>query len=229
MPGFIRTALTERRLTAAYSERPAYQQNDYIGWITRAKRPETERKRLDQMLDELERGGVYMKMKHAPSRRRKVQGPSSPSASIGDPEVLKKARKRKDLDQVLQSVSDIMFPAELGKRKVGLGSRDVDGDTPLHVLVWRGDVYGSKVLITAGADVDAIGDMGETPLHVALTKENAQLVEILLRAGADPDIRSEFNETAREKATRLGGTFIKLLRRYCDRSPHCASIFQKLG
>ena len=39
-----------------------YQQNDYIGWITRAKRPETRQKRLDQMLAELQTGGVYMRM-----------------------------------------------------------------------------------------------------------------------------------------------------------------------
>jgi hypothetical protein len=41
---------------------PPYQQNDYIGWITRARRPETQEKRLDQMLEELEKGDVYMKM-----------------------------------------------------------------------------------------------------------------------------------------------------------------------
>ena len=46
----------------AYRARPPYQQNDYISWITRAKRPETQEKRLNQMLDELEKGDVYMKM-----------------------------------------------------------------------------------------------------------------------------------------------------------------------
>lgn len=66
MPGYIRIALTERGLMDAYHARPDYQQNDYIGWITRAKRQETKEKRLAQMLDELERGGVYMKMKWHP-------------------------------------------------------------------------------------------------------------------------------------------------------------------
>jgi uncharacterized protein YdeI (YjbR/CyaY-like superfamily) len=47
----------------AYLARPPYQQNDYIGWITRAKLESTKQKRLNQMLDELELGGVYMKMK----------------------------------------------------------------------------------------------------------------------------------------------------------------------
>ena len=67
MPDFVRQALDERGLMEAYQKRPAYQQNDYIGWINRAKRPETKEKRLRQMLEELEKGGVYMKMKHTPS------------------------------------------------------------------------------------------------------------------------------------------------------------------
>ena len=50
-----------------YMARPDYQQNDYIGWITRAKRGETRSKRIAQMLAELEQGGVYMKMKHPAS------------------------------------------------------------------------------------------------------------------------------------------------------------------
>ena len=66
MPAFIRKALTERRLFQAYQSRPPYQRNDYIGWITRAKLPATQQKRLAQMLDELARGDVYMKMAYRP-------------------------------------------------------------------------------------------------------------------------------------------------------------------
>lgn len=62
MPADVRAALEGRGLTGAYRGRPAYQQNDYVGWIVRAKRPETRQKRIGQMLDELERGGVYMRM-----------------------------------------------------------------------------------------------------------------------------------------------------------------------
>ncbi len=62
MPDFVKEALVERGLMATYQARPAYQQNDYIGWIMRAKRQETIEKRLAQMLDELESGDKYMKM-----------------------------------------------------------------------------------------------------------------------------------------------------------------------
>ena len=66
MPDFVERALRSRRLVRAYRARPPYQQNDYIGWITRAKREETQQKRLDQMLDELEAGEGYMKMAWSP-------------------------------------------------------------------------------------------------------------------------------------------------------------------
>lgn len=69
MPAFIHDALVARALMDDYLQRPAYQQNDYVAWITRAKREETRHKRLAQMLDELDAGGVYMKMKHAASAK----------------------------------------------------------------------------------------------------------------------------------------------------------------
>ncbi len=72
MPDFVRQALLARGLMDAYRARPPYQQNDYIGWITRAKREVTIQKRLDQMLNELEEGAVYMNMvyhsKHQPKQ-----------------------------------------------------------------------------------------------------------------------------------------------------------------
>ena len=63
MPEDIAWALKQRGVLDAYRARQPYQQNDYVGWITRSRRPETRDKRLTQMLDELERGGVYMHMK----------------------------------------------------------------------------------------------------------------------------------------------------------------------
>jgi hypothetical protein len=67
MPEFIRHALETQDLMTHYQARPAYQQNDYIGWICRAKRQETIDKLLAQMLRELRDGGVYMNMSHPAS------------------------------------------------------------------------------------------------------------------------------------------------------------------
>ena len=63
MPAEVREALKRAGLMDVYRSRPPYQQNDYVGWITRAKLPATREKRLEQMLAELKAGGVYMKMK----------------------------------------------------------------------------------------------------------------------------------------------------------------------
>lgn len=62
MPDFVRNALDENDLMKAYRARPPYQQNDYISWITRARLEATRQRRLDQMLDELKGGKVYMNM-----------------------------------------------------------------------------------------------------------------------------------------------------------------------
>ena len=62
MPDWMKQAIAERGLEQKYRERPAYQQNDYVHWISSPKREETRLRRLTQMLDELEAGGVYMRM-----------------------------------------------------------------------------------------------------------------------------------------------------------------------
>lgn len=62
MPPFVYDELVARGLMEVYQSRPAYQQNDYIGWIMQAKQQATRLKRLEQMLEELEAGDKYMKM-----------------------------------------------------------------------------------------------------------------------------------------------------------------------
>jgi uncharacterized protein len=121
---------------------------------------------------------------------------------------------RTALDEILQSVSDVLFPAELGEKHIEIDSRSSEGDTPLHVLCWRKDRAGVKVLLKAGADVNAVGDMDETPLHVAISQDDEMIVEALLKAGAALNIRSEFGETALEKAMKKGGNIGQLVKKY---------------
>lgn len=70
MPDWIKEALEQRGLMKDYKSRPAYQQNDYLRWIEQAKMQETKQNRLNQMLNELETGGIYMKMKHPTSSKK---------------------------------------------------------------------------------------------------------------------------------------------------------------
>lgn len=70
MPAFVRTALNDEGLMDAYKARPAYQKNDYLGWIKEAKQEATRQKRLAQMLSELKDGKKYMKMAWSGERSR---------------------------------------------------------------------------------------------------------------------------------------------------------------
>jgi uncharacterized protein YdeI (YjbR/CyaY-like superfamily) len=69
MPDGVQQKLEVRGLIDAYEQHPFYQRNDYLSWISRAKRIDTRRRRIEQMLEELEEGGVYMGMDHPPSRK----------------------------------------------------------------------------------------------------------------------------------------------------------------
>ncbi|MBN2013235.1 ankyrin repeat domain-containing protein [candidate division KSB1 bacterium] len=114
------------------------------------------------------------------------------------------ASEKKILKQLLQTVSDVLFPDQLGEKTVEINSRDSDGDTPLHILIRRNDVHGVEVLISAGANVNAAGDMGEMPLHVAITMRNLEIIQLLLSAGADVNIACEFGDTPKQRASKQG-------------------------
>jgi uncharacterized protein YdeI (YjbR/CyaY-like superfamily) len=78
LPASVKLALRKRGVLGAYNERPAYQRNDYLGWIDAAHRDETKAKRMTQMVSELEQGGVYMGMKHAASAKRAKKAKAAP-------------------------------------------------------------------------------------------------------------------------------------------------------
>ena len=75
MPTFVLEALNQHALKDAYDLRPPYQQNDYLWWINSAKKDATKQKRLTQMLDELKKGDVYMKMAWRKWRRERDSNP----------------------------------------------------------------------------------------------------------------------------------------------------------
>ncbi len=62
----VRAALETHELRAGFDQRPWYRRNDYLGWICAAKREATKSKRLNQMLEQLRAGNVYMKVAWRP-------------------------------------------------------------------------------------------------------------------------------------------------------------------
>ena len=69
MPDDVMAVLKNENVLADFRARPAYQQNDYLGWISRAVREETRVKRITQMVNELRKSGVYMNMDHPSSAK----------------------------------------------------------------------------------------------------------------------------------------------------------------
>ena len=112
----------------------------------------------------------------------------------------KKPKTRRTLEEILHSVSDSLYPEKMGKGGIEINDADCLGDTPLHVMTWREDIYAVKLLIEHGANINATGDMTETPLHIATRRGNLEIVEALLAAGARTDIMSEFGQTPKDYA-----------------------------
>lgn len=66
----------------------------------------------------------------------------------------------------------------------GLGRRDFEGWTPLTLAVRDGYEEIIRLLIAAGADVNA-GDKKYTPLTLAVKKRHKEIIKLLIVAGAD--------------------------------------------
>ena len=126
----------------------------------------------------------------------------------------KRPKKRRTLDDVLQSVGEWLYPDRLVPQKIHLHSRATDGDTPLHATLYRDDDYGARLLIEAGADIDAVGNKGYTPLHAAVFEGNAALVEALLAAGAGQLVRCQDGKRARDLVSEGDKEIARLFSRF---------------
>lgn len=83
------------------------------------------------------------------------------------------------------------------------------GQTPLMESVYNGNVEAVKLLVTAGADVNAVNTQGATTLHLvargsqaSIDKRTARadIVCLLLKAGVDPSLRDSKERTALEES-----------------------------
>jgi ankyrin repeat protein len=88
-------------------------------------------------------------------------------------------------------------------------------DTLLHLAARTGAVEDIEVLVSCGARVNVVGDLGNTPLHQAAMSGQEDSVTLLLRLGADPNLQNEFNQTALQVA-ELGGheRIVRILRTF---------------
>ncbi len=91
-----------------------------------------------------------------------------------------KAAKTGDIDQ-LKKILD--------ENPTLVDSQDKDRMTPLHRAIDAGNLEAASLLISSGADVNAVNYKTETPLHMAANAGNADAVRLLLKHNADPTLR----------------------------------------
>lgn len=77
------------------------------------------------------------------------------------------------------------------------------GNTALHLACQQGWLDASRLLVEAGAPVDAIDAYGNTPLWravFAFPGGDPALIRLLLEAGADPDRKNYSDRSPRDMA-----------------------------
>ena len=96
-----------------------------------------------------------------------------------------------------------------------LDQRNYLDDTPLHTTCSWGEAGPVRVLLDAGAKVNARGDRGCTPLFNAVIGESADVVKLLLERGADVSIRSSDGRAVIDYAlnTRAPKAVVEALQR----------------
>lgn len=102
------------------------------------------------------------------------------AAAIGLPE---SASDEQYLEIVKEKAAGALFPLQEFPA-LGLCDRGPEGDTLLHVACIWGDIRAVRLLLGAGAEINAAGDMKMTPLHIAVGGRFLDVVHFLLSAGA---------------------------------------------
>jgi ankyrin repeat protein len=85
-----------------------------------------------------------------------------------------------------------------------VNTAQVDGMTALHWTAYNDDLATAKLLLAAGANVNAENRYGVRPLSLACTNGNTEFVELLLNAGAEPNAPLRSGETPLMTAARTG-------------------------
>lgn len=80
------------------------------------------------------------------------------------------------------------------------------GDTPLIQAIKQNAYRAARVMIAAGADLDAVNSFGQTAILWAARSGDASLIQLLLDSGANPNIVGHTLESPLHNAA-LGGNF----------------------
>ena len=128
------------------------------------------------------------------------------------------AGKKKALDIFeAASLGRLARLKELARDPAAVNSRSADGFTALHFAGFFGQPESARVLIEAGAAVDAVATnpMKVMPLHSAASARNLDAVRLLLEHGAPPNARQQGGWAAIHAAAQNGDRpMVELLLRH---------------
>jgi ankyrin repeat protein len=105
--------------------------------------------------------------------------------------------------------NDINKVEEFLNNGVNIDIKDVNGYTPLHNAIIKGNIEIVKLLLDKGAHINARDNhFNETPLFIAAKTGKQKIVELLLEKGADVTISDKNNYTPLYIAAKNGYTEI---------------------
>jgi ankyrin repeat protein len=97
------------------------------------------------------------------------------------------------VEDVLRSVQNVV---QFFDRPIkSLEDRGIFGDTPLIIAAGWGKSDAVRLLLDAGADVDATGEDHQTALHRAIESGVPEVVELLINSGARIDAKDDHGNT----------------------------------
>jgi len=82
-----------------------------------------------------------------------------------------------------------------GIKITSLDQRNNLDDTPLHTVCSWGEINPVKILVEAGANINALGDKASTPIFSAVNSESIEVVKYLVQKGADLKIKNEWDRS----------------------------------
>ncbi|XP_046558389.1 kinase D-interacting substrate of 220 kDa-like [Haliotis rubra] len=89
----------------------------------------------------------------------------------------------------------------LSMEGMGVNDKGTDGTTPVVSAAWRGHKDVVEFLVSLGADMSVVDDLGETILHWAAQGGNVEMVKYILSQNiVDVDTRSKMGQTAADIA-----------------------------
>lgn len=103
---------------------------------------------------------------------------------------------KRSLEALLQTLIDDGIVPYSEQPKIELnGKYGAYQETPLHAYAIQGDLEACQILISSGAEVNALGEHNFTPLHEAISQGHLKVTELLLKNGANTEIETDCGST----------------------------------